>query len=267
MTPSQGCTPRSSPPTTQPSSTMRPIADVAQTMSLIATAAVPFTSTSRVGSSTTRRSPASARAKPSSIPSGVIAERKPTRPKLTPITGTAVPRNRCSARSIVPSPPRTTARSTSSPSTTSAPDAAAIAATRARASAITFGSPWAQIAIRRAGSDDGAIDPVVELAVEACSSGAVDEVEEELTVSFRAGQARVYGSNDLRIPFQGRFCDLSCHSRSRLARGDDTALAHVGPPGFELGLDEHDRLPVGSSESQSGWKRLADGDERHVADH
>ena len=42
-----------------------------------------------------------------------IELRNPTRPKLTPITGTPVPRNLCNARSIVPSPPSTIATSTS----------------------------------------------------------------------------------------------------------------------------------------------------------
>ena len=42
------------------------------------------------------------------IVSGVIAERKPTRPKLTPITGTGASRNWCRARSISPTPGRIT---------------------------------------------------------------------------------------------------------------------------------------------------------------
>ena len=58
---------------------------------------------------------------PRSSSSRGIALRKPTRPKLTPITGMPVPRNRCSARSIVPSPPSTIATSTSSGRTSVSP--------------------------------------------------------------------------------------------------------------------------------------------------
>ena len=72
----------------------------------------PF-STSSVGSSTTSSSPRNARVRPTSSSSGCIELRNPTRPKLTPITGMPVPRNVRSARSIVPSPPRTTTRSAS----------------------------------------------------------------------------------------------------------------------------------------------------------
>ena len=53
-----------------------------------------------------------ARARPRARPAASTL-RKPTRPKLTPITGTPVPRNVRSARSIVPSPPSTTTRSAS----------------------------------------------------------------------------------------------------------------------------------------------------------
>ena len=42
---------------------------------------------------------------------------------------------------------------------------------------------------------DGVIDPAVEVFWEA-GSGAVPEVEEELTVSLRAGKPRVYDARD-----------------------------------------------------------------------
>src|SRR5438093_8239259 len=114
--------------------------------------------------------------------------------------------------------------------------------------------------MRRTVSDDRVIDPAVELAWEACS-GAVSEVEEELTVSLRAGQPRVYDAGNLRIPAQGGLCDLSCHSRSCLTRGDDAALADLGPPRLELRLHEYDRLPARGGERECRRQRLPDGAE------
>ena len=115
ITPSHGWTPRSSPPTAQASSTIRPI--VGARADHVVDRPPPPSRRRRPRGSAARRPRARrrtrARAPPPSRPA-VIAERNPTRPKLTPITGTVVPRNRCSARSIVPSPPSTTARSTSS---------------------------------------------------------------------------------------------------------------------------------------------------------
>ena len=58
--------------------------------------------------------------------------RNPTRPKFTPRQGMPVPRQRWSARSIVPSPPSTTTMSGSSSSTTSTPQRAATARSRSR---------------------------------------------------------------------------------------------------------------------------------------
>ena len=53
ITPSHESKPRSSPPTDQPSSTMRPSVELVATTSLTATCVAPPTSTSSVGSSTT----------------------------------------------------------------------------------------------------------------------------------------------------------------------------------------------------------------------
>src|SRR5258706_16315781 len=66
------------------------------------------------------------------------------------------------------------------------------------------------------------IDPTVEVIAEPCSR-SMDEVEEELTVSFRAGQPRVYDADGLRIPVESRLCTLSQHSRARLVRRDHAA--------------------------------------------
>ena len=65
------------------------------------------------GSSSVSNSPANARSKSASSPSGSSVARKPTSPKLTANTGTPVPAYSRSAVRIVPSPPITTQRSTS----------------------------------------------------------------------------------------------------------------------------------------------------------
>ena len=98
MIPSHGCRPSSSPPTASSSSIMRPSEALATTTSLTACRVPSGCSTSSVGSSTTSYSPANTRASPVSRSCLGIELRKPTRPKLTPITGTPVPRNRVSAR-------------------------------------------------------------------------------------------------------------------------------------------------------------------------
>ena len=111
MIPSHGCRPSSSPPTASSSSIMRPSDALPTTTSFTATVRPSGCSSSSVGSSTTSYSPAKTRPSPASRSRRPIELRNPTRPKLTPMTGTPVPRKRVSARRTVPSPPRTTARS------------------------------------------------------------------------------------------------------------------------------------------------------------
>src|SRR3954454_22374141 len=162
--PSQGSDPRSSPPIDQPSSIIRPSDELVTTTSLTAVQRSPPDSPSSTGSSTTWYSPAKARAIPSSSASASNAARKPTRPKFAPITGTPLPRKRRSARSIVPSPPSTTARSApaNSPSSvpspcfsrsssgysSSTPRSAAIRCSCSRAAPIVSGLPCVTTAAR-----------------------------------------------------------------------------------------------------------------------
>ena len=75
------------------------------------------------GSSITSISPAKARSTPSSSSHGSTVARNPIAPKLTANTGTEVPANSRRADRIVPSPPRTSARSggPSSPLVSTAP--------------------------------------------------------------------------------------------------------------------------------------------------
>src|SRR5580765_3960001 len=136
--------------------------------------------------------------------------------------------------------------SSASSSTISTPAFRAIASSRVRAPASTSGR--LTTAIRRTGSADRGIDPAVEFGRELGSRG-VDEVEKELTVSFRARQARVYDGGRLRIPFQGRLRHVSQHSRARLVRFDDAALTDLPSTGLELRLDEYEGVPAPDGET------------------
>src|SRR5262249_3189930 len=121
----------------------------------------------------------------------MIDVRKPTRPKLTPSTGTAVPRDRRRGVIIVPSPPSTTARSGGlSPSTSSTSERRATSRSRSYAVATRSRLPCRKTAARRTASADFGVDPVVEVIGEAGMLG-LDEVQERLAVALRAGQAGV----------------------------------------------------------------------------
>src|ERR671925_57194 len=203
-------------------------------------------------------SPASARSSPDSSSVSSIAERKPTRPKLTPITGTPAPRKRLSARSIVPSPPRTTARSGVS-STSSMPRSRASCSTRSSASP-TSARPCATTATRLT---DGIRDPVVERGRKR-RTRAVDEMEEELTVPLRAGEAGVGDADGLAVPLERRFGKRPDHPPMDRGVSHDAAL-HLLPARLELRLHEDDGLPARLREAENGRKGLAHADERDVA--
>ncbi len=205
MSPSHGCRPSASPPTARSSSIMRPSEALATTTSFTATPLPPGCSSSRVGSSTTSYSPAKTRARPSSRSRFAIELRKPTRPKLTPTTGTPCPRKRVSARSTVPSPPSTTARSarlrsavasnecfsaSSDANRSSTPCSCATACRRASPEPICARWPWVTTAARvtARGLTDGVGNPEVDV-IGIRFAGSMHEVDEELPVPLRAGQA------------------------------------------------------------------------------
>src|SRR5262245_35296826 len=183
------------------------------------------------------------------------------------MTGTPVPRKRLSARSIVPSPPRTTASSgasTPAPSSTSStPASPAARSSRSRASPIAGRSSGAMTVARPTASADRVFDPGVEL-IRQRRSVALDEVEEELPVSFRSGQSRVYDADDGGIPLDGGCGDLA-EDTLLDGRVSHDAARRLAPLGFELGLHEHERLPARSTEPQRGGQRLRDADERDIA--
>jgi hypothetical protein len=173
MIPSHGCRPSSSSPTASSSSIMRPSEALETTTSFTATVRPSGCSTSSVGSATTSYSPAKTRARPVSRSRRLIELRNPTRPKLTPITGTPLPRKRVSARSTVPSPPSTTATSAPAPSAliatpcfsasssgkrSSTPCSCATACRRASPEPICPGVPWVTTAARATALPDGVGD-------------------------------------------------------------------------------------------------------------
>src|SRR5439155_3676263 len=176
-----------------------------------------------------------------------IEAKKPTRPKLTPITGTSLPRKRCSARNIVPSPPSTTAMSadsrsasgsptpcfsTSSPGISRSPPASrAIFSSRASAGPIVSRLPCVTTAARRTALVDLGCDSLVDV-IGKVRTRAVDKVDEHLPVPLRAGQTGVYDSRRLASP---RERGLHRVADDAAPDGDVThhaALADLGPPGF-----------------------------------
>src|SRR3954451_4832089 len=234
-------------------------------MSLTAGQLSPPICTSSADSSTTAKSPPKTRSRPCSSSSASIDVRKPTRPKLTPITGTPVSRKRWKARSIDPSPPSVTARSgPSSSPVSSTPIDPASRSSRETASSTASTWLWVMTASRLTGLFDGIGDPGVELGAE-LGAGSVDEGEEELTVAFRSGQPRVYDSGGLCPPAECGFRDLSGNPPPDGRIAHDTG-AHVLPAGLELRLHEHDGLPARRCELEQGRERLSDADERDVAD-
>ena len=165
--------------------------------------------------------------RPSSSSSASTLVRKPTRPKLTPNTGTSVPRNVRSARSIVPSPPRTIATSGSSVGLDQldARLAPRLARTRSRASPIVAGLPCVTTAARRDRAQPTAAS--IRASSTLRGAGPVRQVEEELAVALRPGQARVGHAAHVRVPGGRRVHELAQHAAVHLRVADDAALADV----------------------------------------
>src|SRR5579871_246557 len=261
--PSHETTPSSSPAIAQLSSIMRPSVEDAATTSLTAANVSPSRRASSVGCSTTRYSPAKTRARSASSRSGVIDARKPTRPKLTPMTGMSVPRRRASVRRIVPSPPTATVSCASSGSSTTRVPARSATARTCSTAVVTSTRACATIATVSTG--ECCVDSLVEVIGEGRLLG-MDEMQEDLAVSLRAGQSRVYDSGDARLPAERGLGHLAHDAAADFVVAHDAALAHVLASRLELRLDEDDRLPARRAEPQHGRQRDAHGDERDVAD-
>src|SRR5215203_1125818 len=180
--------------------------------------------------------------------------RKPTVPKFTPSAGTVVPSRRLSARSIVPSPPRTMTMSAADGSasassmscfssssggiTGSTPKSAATARRRSIAWPTVSRRPWVITAARLTGSGtDGLRDPAVELGRKFWAL-TLDEMEEELAVSLRAGQPRVDHGAGFSAPTECGFRDLAQHAPVDVGIAHDAATWHVLLARLELRLDQ-----------------------------
>src|SRR6185437_5435968 len=253
--PSHETTPRSSPAIPQPSSIIRPRVELVATTSLTATNALPSKRASSVGCSIVRYSPAKTRARSSPSRSGMIEARKPTRPKLMPITGIPVPSSRASVRRIVPSPPTATASCARSGSSTSSTPARAATARVRSTAALTSTRPCATTAAVSTG--ECVLDSLVEVIGKRRVLG-MHEVEEDLPVPLRAREPRVYDAADARPPGRRRLGDLAHHPSPHLVVAHDPSLAHVGAAGLELRLHEHDRLPAGRAQTQDRRERDTD---------
>src|SRR5690348_7853524 len=264
MTPSHGTMPRSSPATDQESSTIRPSVELVATTSLTATWRSPSRASSSVGSSVTTYSPAKTRSSAGSRSAGLIEARKPTRPKLTPITGTSVPSRCASVRRIVPSPPSTTARFASRGSSTMrTPHRPANVCTRSTASC-TSTRPCVTTAAALTGFNC-CCDAFVEVIGKRRCVG-LHEMKKKLPVALGTRESGVYDPDHARPPPDCCLRDLAHDTRARRRIAHDAALADVGAARLELRLHEHDRLPARRGQADDGRKHDPHGDERDVAD-
>src|SRR4051794_7749541 len=242
---------------------MRPRVELVTTTSFTATYRSPSSASSGVGSSDTTYSPPKTRVSAPSMPEGSIEARKPTRPKLTPITGTPLPSRCASVRRIVPSPPSATVRSDSRGSSTiRMPSRSASARTRSSASR-TSTRPCVTIAAALIRCDCCG-DPLVEVIRKGGVVG-LHEVEEELPVALRPRQPGVYDADDARPPRDRGLGDLAKHARSH-GRVTNDALRDVRAAGLELRLHEDHGHPAASGEAQRRGQRDPHGDEGDVAD-
>src|SRR5262249_33769323 len=160
-------------------------------------------------------------------------------------------RNRVSARSIVPSPPSTTAMSgaasSASPRSSSTPLDAATARRRARASLTVPSRPCVTTA---AMLTDGIGDPAVEVGWDGRRLSG-DGVEDDFRVPLRSGRAGVSAPARLGPGLGECARDLAPPPALHLGVTDD-ALRRVATTRLELRLDEDESLPAGRGQPQRG---------------
>src|SRR5205085_1513649 len=80
---------------------------------------------------------------------------------------------------------------------------------------------------------------------------AIDEVQEELPVPLRAGQARVYDAHSRGRPPESGSGDLAQHAAMHVSIANDAAPADIVAARFELRLHEDEGLPAGAGASFS----------------
>src|ERR671935_675289 len=154
----------------------------------------------------------------------------------------------------------------SSGRSSSTPASRAIVSSCSSAGPIVPGLPCVITAARRTAfaSAGRGCDPVVDV-VEELRLVTLDEMEEDLTVPFRARQAGVYDADRLPSPRERCLDDLADDAPPNGDVSDDS-LRRLPPHRLELRLDEDDRLPLRRSQREYRRERLADADERDVAD-
>src|SRR3954471_5964346 len=256
--PSHGIVPRSSPPTAHASSIMRPSVALVATTSFTATYRSPFRSRRSVGSSRIVYSPARTRPRSRSRFAGSIDARKPTRPKLTPITGTSLPSSFVSVRRIVPSPPSAITRSASRGSSTTDAFARSASDRTVSSASLTSTRPCVTTATASTGRDR-CVDSLVEVIGKGRLVG-LQEMEEKLPVALRPGETGVYDGEDARPPCRRLLGDFADDSGPDRGVADDTALADIRAARLELRLHEHDGLPAGRGDLEQRRQRLPHGD-------
>src|SRR5439155_14672070 len=109
----------------------------------------------------------------------------------------------------------------SSGNSSSTPRSAASPCSRSRAAPIVSGLPWVTTAAR-ATSRDCFVDPALEL-IWKLRLVAMNEMQEELAVPLRAGQAGVYDAGDLRLPARRGLGRLPEHAPPDLRVAHDSS--------------------------------------------
>src|SRR6476660_9078485 len=116
---------------------------------------------------------------------------------------------------------------------------------------------------RSIGLPDGCGDEAVDVVGKARLL-SMHEVEDELPVPLRAGQARVYDPRRRTSPRERGLDDLAYDAPVHVRVSND-ALRSLGATGFELRLDENERLPAGRGKPEHRRQRELHADERDVA--
>src|SRR6185369_983918 len=109
--------------------------------------------------------------------------------------------------------------------------------------------------------------PWVKSAAQVTLSGTLRsaEVEEELTVSLRAGQARVGGALHPGSPAGCLRCDAVDNAPVNLGVADDAAPADLLSPRLELRFDENERPPARCCAGERRRQGLRERDEGDIA--
>src|SRR5581483_5513919 len=181
------------------------------------------------------------------------------RPSVPPATTTSFTAARVTPPTSTSSVESSTVRY--SPSVSSTPQRPASDSSRATASL----TPSRSIVTTAARSTDRIGNPPFEVGWE-LRALSLDEVEDELTVSLRAGQSRVYAAVRFRPAREQRLGHLVNHAPLHRGVADD-ALRRVPPSRLELRLHEHEGLPAGRGEREHGGQRVLCGGEGHIAHH